>query len=263
MNLEIAGKNALVCASSKGIGLAIAQSLAREGVNLFLCARNRDHLQTAAAAIQAGSQVRVAFAEVDLAQTAAVAKLAQTAAAELGPIDILINNVGGPAPSTAAATATAAWQKGFEQLFLSSTQLTQLILPEMQRRGFGRIITITSLSVVEPIANLCISSAMRAAVTAFCKTLAVEVAPRGITVNTVMPGIIHTDRIQYLRQEKAKRDGTTLGEEMEKTAKDIPMGRIGAVEEIADAVTFLASAKASYITGVNLQVDGGLRKSWV
>jgi 3-oxoacyl-[acyl-carrier protein] reductase len=136
------------------------------------------------------------------------------------------------------------------------------MIPAMKAQKHGRIITITSLSVLEPIDHLVVSTAMRTAVTAFMKTLSKEVAPFGITANTVLPGVIHTDRIVNLRKAKAERDGSTLAFEMEKTAKTIPMGRLGEPHELASLVAFLASEKASFITGANIPVDGGMRHAW-
>ncbi len=180
----------------------------------------------------------------------------------MGAVDILVNNVGGPPPSTAAATTAAAWQSGFDQIFLSAVLLTQHLVKPMVSRSFGRVITITSLSVVEPIEQLVVSTAMRLAVTGFAKTLASEVAGSGVTVNTVLPGVVHTERIENLRSAKAARDGTTLADEMARTAGQIPAGRMGRPDELAHRVAFLASERARYISGVQIPVDGGLRKGW-
>ena len=260
MDLELKGRKALVCASSKGLGLAIAKTLAREGVDLFLCARGEDALSQAAAEIQKVYGVRVETIALDLTHTQAPSLLAGEATRRMGPIDILVNNVGGPTPSAAAATTEDAWRKGFEQVFLSAALLSSALVAPMRSRGFGRIITVTSLSVVEPIEHLVVSTAMRQAVTGFSKTLATEVARDGVTVNTVLPGVIHTQRIEHLREAKAAREGTSLDIEMSKTAASIPCGRMGRPEEFADVVAFLASPRASYITGAQIPVDGGLRK---
>lgn len=260
MNLDLKGKKALVCASSKGLGRAVAESLAEEGVSLVLCARDNEQLQSSAQAIRDRYQVPVHALALDLAAAGAPQRLAQFAQDQLGTIDILVNNVGGPAPSAAHATSEAAWRLGFDQIFMSSTLLTSELLPGMRERRFGRIITITSISVVEPIEHLAVSTAMRAAVTGFAKTLATEVAKDGVTVNTVLPGIIHTQRIEDLRRARAERNGTVFEDEMAKTAKEIPVGRLGRPEELAHLVTFLASPKASYITGEKILIDGGLRR---
>ncbi len=262
MDLHLTGKKALICASSRGLGFATAKQLAAEGCDIFLCARNEKELALAAAAIEAPKGVSVYFKAIDLSVSGASAMLLKEAKSKMGAVDILVNNVGGPSPSPAASTSAEAWRSGFDQLFMSAVTLSQAVIPDMIKNKFGRVITITSLSVVEPIDHLAISTAMRLAVTGFSKTLATEVAEHGITVNTVMPGVIHTQRIENLRLAKAERDGTSLNLEMEKTAKLIPSKRLGQPEELAALVAFLASPVASYITGANIPVDGGLRKAW-
>lgn len=262
MDLVLSGKKALICASSKGLGLAVAKQLAQEGCELFLCSRNEADIQQTAEMLANEHKVKVHAMAIDLAVPGSAARLKNAAIGGMGAIDILVNNVGGPAPSAAENTSEAAWRAGFDQLFMSAVGLTQLVIPEMKEHGFGRIITITSLSVVEPIDHLAVSTAMRLAVTGFSKTLANEVADRGITVNTVMPGVIHTQRIENLRQARATRDGTSLQIEMDKTAQLIPAKRLGRSEELAALVAFLASPLASYINGANIPVDGGMRKAW-
>lgn len=262
MDLGLKGRRALVCAASKGLGLATAMSLAREGADLIICSRQEAEIAETARQITASFGVRVVALAADLSTPAGAEALARRAEEAFGGIDVLVNNVGGPAPSAAASTDTAAWQRGFEQVFLSAATVTRLLIPGMKERGFGRVITITSTSVVEPIDHLVVSTAMRAAVTGFSRTLASEVAPHGITVNTVMPGVLHTGRIEQLRRAKAEREGSSLEAEMAKTAKAIPMGRLGQPEELGDLVAFLASEKASYLTGLNVAVDGGLRRGF-
>ena len=265
MDLKLKGKKAVVCAASKGLGLAVAKSLFAEGVELLICARNKEDLEKAARSIAdfANRTDLPRVVTLDLAKPDSPDKMMSEIEKQLGGIDILVNNVGGPAPSSAEATTGEAWQTGFEQIFLSATRLTQKVIPLMRANSFGRVITITSLSVVEPIDHLVVSTSMRTAVTAFMKTLSKEVAAAGITVNTVQPGVIHTDRIVNLRKAKATREGSTLEAEMDKTAKTIPMGRLGQPHELADLVTFLASPRSSYITGANIPVDGGAKASWV
>jgi 3-oxoacyl-[acyl-carrier protein] reductase len=262
MDLRLTGKKALICASSRGLGFASAKQLAAEGCDIFLCARTEKELALAASAIEAPKGVRVFYKAADLSIVGSSTALLNDVKSKLGGLDILVNNVGGPTPSSAATTSVEAWQNGFDQLFMSAVSLSQAVIPDMIKYKFGRIITITSLSVVEPIDHLAVSTAMRLAVTGFSKTLATEVAEHGVTVNTVMPGVIHTQRIENLRLAKAERDGTTLSTEMDKTAKIIPAKRLGQPEELAALIAFLASPVASYITGANIPVDGGLRKAW-
>ena len=264
MDLGIKNKNALVCASSKGLGLAVAKRLYSEGVNLAICSRTEADLIKAVAEITESnpSGGKIVSYTIDLSDSSHIGDFATKIKSQLGTIDILVNNVGGPPPSSAEQTDIAAWQNGFNQLFLSSILLTKELIPAMKGSQWGRIITITSLSVVEPIDHLVVSTAMRSAVTAFMKTLSKELAPAGITVNTVQPGVIHTDRIVNLRKSKADRSGTTLESEMLKTSESIPAKRLGKPEELADLVAFLASKNAAYITGVNIPVDGGMRHSW-
>ena len=263
MDLKLHGKRALVCASSEGLGFAVAEGLAREGCELVIVSSNENKINDAATRLcQNIPGAKVRACATDLTKTDACLTLVDKIITNIGGVDILVNNVGGPPPSSALNTPTEDWQLGFERLFLSSAAMTSGLVPGMRERGFGRVINITSLSVLEPIDHLAISGAMRAAITSWAKLLSKEVARFGVTVNCVMPGIIHTKRIENLRALKAQREGTTVDEEMAKTAREIPAGRIGSTEELASLVAFLASPLASYITGQNIAVDGGLRRGW-
>jgi 3-oxoacyl-[acyl-carrier protein] reductase len=261
MELGIKSRRAFVGGSSKGLGFAVARALAVEGARVILCGRDADALRIAGDKIQLDTGHAPEIKCCDLSNLDSIARLSDELN-QTGGIDILINNVGGPSPSPAENTTVESFRKGFDQIFLGTTTLTQALLPHMKKQSFGRVITITSTSVVEPIDFLAVSSSMRAAITGFMKTLATEVASGGVTVNMVMPGIIHTDRIESLRKAKAAREGSTLEIEMEKTRSGIPMKRMGRPEELANLVCFLASECASYITGANIAVDGGLRRSW-
>lgn len=264
MELNLKSKKAIVCAASKGLGFAVADRLYAEGCDVIICARNEKDLLIAAENIKKkhpnGRSLHPIA--VDLSKSTDIHALAKQALSKFGSVDLLINNVGGPPPSAAESTSLQEWQAGFNQIFLSTVLLTQSLIPSMKAKNYGRIVTITSLSVFEPIEHLVVSTTMRTAVTTFMKTLSKEVAAYGITANTVLPGVIHTDRIINLRKAKAERTGTTLELELEKTTKTIPMARLGRPEELADLVAFLASERASYITGANIPVDGGMRSSW-
>jgi 3-oxoacyl-[acyl-carrier protein] reductase len=260
LSIDLKGRTALVCGSSKGIGRGVAESFAKAGADVILCSRNVHDLYQLKDQLHAQYGVRVDVAPSDLSHADGVSLLVDSVKSR--SIDILLNNVAGPSPSSASDTTEAAWRSGFEQLFLSSTLLTQALLPGMKARRYGRMITVTSLSVVEPIDHLAVSTSMRAAVTAYAKSLAKEVAPFGITVHTLMPGIIYTDRIVNLRKAAAARLGTTLEMELEKTLSGIPMGRFGVPEDVGHLAAFLASPLASFLTGLNLNVDGGQRKGW-
>lgn len=261
MDLQLQGKRALVCAASRGLGYATASALAREGAEVFICARSAGELEVAAHKLGAENPTRVHAQAADLSRADDVTALLQKVSQQMGGVDILVYNVGGPAMSLAATTPPSAWQQGFTQLFLSAVHLITPLLPPMQKQGYGRIIAITSLSVAEPIDGLAVSTAMRASLTAWLKQLASEVAASGITVNCLMPGVIHTQRIEDLRRAKAKSLNTTLDEEMQKTAATIPAGRLGRPEELAALAAFLASPLSAYITGQNIAVDGGQRRS--
>ena len=262
MDLGIKGRTALVFGGSRGLGFASAQALGREGAKIVIVSRHSDSLGDAERRLKAAGAQDVRGLALDLADVAAVSQWLDLQQDLLGSVDILINNTGGPAPTAAQATTLDQWRQGFDALFLSTTRISQAVLPGMKSRGWGRILTITSTAVVEPIDHLAVSTTMRAAVSTFSKLLATEVARDGITVNTVMPGVIHTDRITNLRRAKAEREGTTLDVEMTKTANSIPVGRMGRPEELGDLVAFLASERAGFLTGCAVPLDGGARRSW-
>lgn len=256
MDLGINNKVALVLASSKGLGRAIACSLAKEGVKVVLTGRSVELLEATAQEIKAGG----GFAYVlpwDLHQLDQIdAKITQIEK-EVGPIDILINNSGGPPMSQAFNQPIELWQSNFNHMVLMIMKVTDRVLPGMRARKWGRIITTTSSGTIAPIANLAISNTLRLALNGWTKTLSNEVASEGITVNIILPGRILTDRILQLDQQRSNNEGKPLEEVTQKSVGSIPMKRYGTPEEYADAATFLASQKASYITGTTLRVDGG------
>ena len=256
MDLGIKGKIALVMASSRGLGQAMAVSLAREGVKVAVTGRNPEGLQKSVELIQAAGGEALALSW-DLSDASVIDGLVSRVEQELGPIDILINNTGGPPPTLAAGQDPALWQKSFNDMVLSLIAITDRVLPGMRQRKWGRIITSTTSGAIAPIKNLAISNTLRAALLAWSKTLSAEVANDGITVNVIMPGRIATDRLRQLDEAKAKREGANYDDVVKEMLKQIPMGRYGDPKEYGDAAAFLVSQNASFITGTVMRVDGG------
>ncbi|MDF2630075.1 MAG: short chain dehydrogenase [Symbiobacteriaceae bacterium] len=257
MQTGLAGKVALVTAASKGLGLATALGLAIEGCDLAICSRDEAAIAAAAEQIRQATGRRVLALTADVSQSADIERLLQATFAEYGGIDILVSNTGGPPTGMFMDFDDAAWQKAFDNLLMSAVRLTRGVIPSMKARGGGRIIYITSGSVKQPIAALVLSNALRSGVTAMAKTLAAQVAKDGITVNCVAPGRIDTERIKWLDNDTAARTGRTAEAAKADWEAKIPAGRYGTPEEFANAVVFLVSEGASYMTGSTLVVDGG------
>ena len=256
MDLGIQGKVALVMASSRGLGQAMAVSLVREGVKVAVTGRSEEGLQQSLAMIEAVGGTAMAL-QWDLSDHALIDGLVSKVEKELGPIDILINNTGGPPPTLAVGQDPALWQNSFNEMVLSLISITDRVLPGMRERKWGRIITSTTSGAIAPIKNLAISNTLRAALLAWSKTLAAEVAKEGITVNIIMPGRISTARLRQLDEARAKREGTSYEDVVKASIRQIPMGRYGDPKEYGDAAAFLASQNASFITGTVMRVDGG------
>lgn len=261
MDLGIRNKRALVCGASQGMGLAISKGLAKEGVDLLMCARGADRLAQSAKETQAVSTGDVHHLACDLSTTDGRDALIKQVKKQFGTVDILIHNTGGPSPSLAEETLEDSWQAGFESLFQSVVHLNLVFVPGMKAQNWGRIINVTSLSVLEPIPNLAVSNAIRSAATAMMKTLSDELAPFNITVNCVAPGSIATGRVEELIEARAKKQNIPQEQYLKDYIKAIPAGRMGSTEEFASVVTFLASEPASYVTGSTICVDGGRRRS--
>lgn len=260
MDLGLAGKRALVLSSSRGLGRGIAESLAAEGADVVLTARSEDKLKAAADAINQRGQGKASYVVADLKVDPADVH-AKAIAALGGPIDILISNTGGPPPGTALSVKPEAWTPQFESLVLPVFTLAGLCLPDMQKAGFGRIVIVASSGVIQPIPNLVMSNALRSSILGWAKTLSAEVAKDGITVNMILPGRIETDRTGELDEANAKRLGKTPTEVQAASVSQIPAGRYGQVREFGDVACFLASERASYVTGSTIRVDGGATRS--
>jgi 3-oxoacyl-[acyl-carrier protein] reductase len=257
VELGLEGKVALVAASSRGLGRAVAEELAREGCRLVLCARSEDALRETAAAIRAEHGVEVVEVVVDLGDPEGIARVLAASFEAFGRVDVLVTNGGGPPAGPFESHSAAAWQAAIRLNLDSVVELTRGVLPGMKERHWGRIINVTSIAVKQPVDNLILSNSVRAAVTGFARTLANEVAPFGITVNNVMPGYTRTQRVDDLAQRNASLRGTTPSDELAVWEGQIPMGRLGEPSEFAAMVAFLASDRASYTTGASIPVDGG------
>jgi 3-oxoacyl-[acyl-carrier protein] reductase len=256
----LSGKCALVCAASKGLGKAAALALAQAGARVAICARGREPLEAAADEIRAagGSFVMPIVADVGRAED--VQRLVASASTELGAIDVLVTNTGGPPSGRFESIPDGDWIASFDSIVMSAVRLCRAVIPHMRQRGGGRIIHVTSVSVKQPIEGLVLSNALRAAVTGLSRTLANELAGDRILVNCLAPGYTATDRVAQLNRAAAAREGIATEEVLARLEQQIPLGRLGTPEEFAAAVTFLASPAASFITGTTLQVDGGYVK---
>lgn len=260
MKLGLEGKRAIVLGASKGLGAAISIALANEGVAVTGGARSRDAIAALAGQLEPGASGSIAGLSLDLSDPGSVADFIAAMEAA-GGVDIVINNSGGPPPGEAGTMAAADFSKAFETMVTPLIAITQAMLPGMRSRQWGRIITLTSSGVEAPIARLALSNALRQSLVGWSKTLASEVAADNITANIVVQGRIHTDRVDELDAAAAKRLGKSIEDVRTQSLSTIPAGRYGHPEELADTVAFLASARASYITGSLIRVDGGMIKS--
>jgi len=261
MDFGLEKKVALVAAASSGIGFACARELAREGARVFLCSRDAQHAADAAQKIHEETGADVAGIACDVTNDAQVHAFVNLAIERGGKIDICVTNAGGPPAKTFAETDLDTFRHAFELNALSAIRFAKLVLPGMLERKWGRIVNITSVSVKQPIDGLLLSNTVRAGLTGWAKTVSNEVAAQGVTVNNVAPGYTLTDRQDYLAEVRGQALGKSKQEVIDSWGEQAPIRRMAQPEEIAAAVAFLASERASYITGVTLQVDGGWVKS--
>jgi 3-oxoacyl-[acyl-carrier protein] reductase len=261
MDLGLKNRVALVAAASQGLGFAAALELAREGARVFLCSRDENRASAAAQKIHEATGATVAGIAADVTDEPAIEHFVALAREQAGHIDILVTNAGGPPTSTFAAADLNMFREAFELTAMSAIRMARLVLPGMRAQGWGRIINITSISVKEPIAGLLFSNMARAGLTGWAKTVANEVAAENVTVNNVAPGYTLTEKQVEHAQSRGRAIGKTEAEMFALWAAETPMRRLADPQEIAAAIAFLASERASYITGVTLQVDGGWVRS--
>ena len=257
MDFGISEKRALVLASSQGLGLGVATKLCEEGAHVLIASRSEDKLAAAARSLNDSGPGRAVYAVADLADAASAKSLFAAAQDQLGGVDILVNNTGGPPPGSVFDPDPDSWREQLDTMLVRIIELTNLCIPGMKAAGWGRILTITSSGVIQPIPGIAMSNTIRASLVGWNKSLSNEVANDGITANILAPGSISTARLQSLTAMDAKDAGITIQEaEVQATAK-IPVGRFGTVEEFGSVGAFLCSEPASYVTGGIIRCDGG------
>ncbi len=260
MDLKLNGLRALVTGSSQGLGYATALGLAREGAHVAINGRNTESLEQAAAGLRQENNRQVAAITADMSDPSAAEYLIAQTVTELGGLDLLVTNSGGPPTGKFESFDNAVWQQAIELSLMGHVRLIRAALPHLRRSEHASVLTVTSYSVKQPIPNLVLSNSVRAATVGLTKTLALELGAEGIRFNSILPAWTETERVHELMAARAEMNGTTIEEEFEKQVQNSPLGRMGTPQEFANAAVFLLSPAASYITGVMLTVDGGMYK---
>lgn len=260
MNLGLNNRVALVAASSQGIGRATAEAFAAEGCRVAMCARNPERLQAAVDGIRKQFGVEVLTEALDVSDPSVVTRFVADVAERFGGVDICVTNAGGPPAKGFLDCSLEDWQLALDLNFLSTVHFARAVIPFMRRKRWGRILTITSITTKQPVADLVLSNAVRAAVVGLVKSLANEFGKDGILVNNVAPGFTATERLKELARTRAAASGKTEQELFDGWAADTPLKRLGDPREVAETIVWLASERASYITGQTVLVDGGLYK---
>ena len=260
MDLALKDRVAIVAASSQGLGNAVALALAREGAKLAMCSRRADAIESAATEIRRATGVEVLAVAADVTRPDHVRRLVAETLQRFGHIDICVTNAGGPPSKTFAETTPEDWAAAVDLNLLSVVHFAREVLPVMRKQRWGRLLTITSVAVKQPIDGLILSNSVRSAVSGLVKSLANEYGKDNVTVNNVCPGYTRTARLNELAGRLAKTEGLAQDQAEQRWTREIPLGRLAEPEEFANVVTFLASEKASYITGASIAVDGGLIK---
>ncbi len=256
MKTGLDGRRALVCGASKGLGYACAKMLCQEGVDVVLLARDAKLLSERVKSLER-YEGEAAYIEADLLDTESLPDVVERAKKIYGGFDILVNNTGGPPSGPNLSFTREDWERAFRLTFLSAEEITKLLIEEMAARRWGRIINLTSITVKQPVEGLILSNSIRMAIIGWAKTLSLEYASKGVTINNIATGYTMTERIDELAKARARDTGRGIGDVIREMAANIPMRRMADPSEVASAVVFLASEAASYITGVTLPVDGG------